>query len=29
VAVACIALPLALYFLLKNTVAGLEQRAME
>jgi signal transduction histidine kinase len=29
VAVACVALPLALYFLLKNTVAGLEQRAME
>ncbi|MBV8538440.1 MAG: sensor histidine kinase N-terminal domain-containing protein, partial [Alphaproteobacteria bacterium] len=29
VAVACVALPLALYFLLKTTVAGLEQRAME
>jgi signal transduction histidine kinase len=29
VAVACIALPIALYFLLKTTVASLEQHAME
>jgi len=29
VAVACIALPLALYFLLKSTVVSLEQQAME